>query len=82
VRASNNAELRRLFWDFGTDICFAPGSPQARRVERRQQRAVILRVVKNILGYWWRSLRWLAPLGVLAIAGAFVLRWINKGVLS
>jgi hypothetical protein len=52
-----------------------------RKRERTFQRAGILYIVKNILAFWGCSLLWLAPLSVLIIAGAFLLRWINKGVL-
>jgi hypothetical protein len=43
------------------------------------QRASILYIVKT---YWafGAVLLWLAPLSVVIVAGAFLLRWINKGV--
>jgi hypothetical protein len=94
MRAENNVVLYDLLDDLGTSVGWRPGSAKwheyknprlRRRAERKRertfQRAGIIYIVKNILTFWGRSLLWLAPLSVLIIAGAFLLRWINKGVL-
>ena len=77
----HNAELRKLLWDLGTDIGYAPDSPEQRRIDRRLQRAAILRDVGDNLRFWGRSLPWLAALAVFLIGGAFVLRYLVKGVV-
>ncbi len=77
----HNAELRKLLWDLGTSVGFAPGSPEARRIDRRLQRAIILHFAGDVLGFWWRSLPWMAALAVVLIGGAFVLRYLVKGVV-
>jgi hypothetical protein len=50
-----NPELRRLFWHLGTEIGYAPDSPEARRIDRRQQRAAVLRFYGDIFGFWART---------------------------
>lgn len=94
MRAENNVDLYDLLYALGTDVGWRPGSAKwhgyrdpirrrkaERRAERSIQRAGILFIVRDILGFWWRSLRWIAPLSVVIIGGAFVLRWMVKGVL-
>ena len=77
----HNQELRRLLWHLGTDVGHAPDSPEAKRSERRRQRAAILRYYGDIFGFWGRAAAWMLPAGALVIAGAFALRWWNKGLL-
>ena len=81
LSAHHNTELRKLLWDLGTDIGFAPDSPEQRRIDRRLQRAAILHFVGDILGFWGRTLPWMAVLAVVMIGGAFVLRYLVKGVV-
>lgn len=90
MRVENNVVLYDLFYGLGTDMGWRPGSakwresgdPKLRRkAERARQRAAILRAFVDDWAFRWRMARWMAPLAVLVIGGAFVLRWIVKGVL-
>ena len=68
LSAYNNAELRKLLSDLGTDIGYAPGSKEARRIERPLKRAAILHFYEAIFGSWVRSAVWMLPAGALVIA--------------
>jgi Domain of unknown function (DUF4274) len=90
LRVENNVVLYDLFYGLGTDIGWRPGSPQwreardpklRRRAELARQRAAIWHGVADDMGFWWRSLPWMALLAILLIGGAFVLRWMTKAVL-
>jgi hypothetical protein len=90
LRVENNVVLYDLLEDLGTQAGWRPGSQRWREArdpkfqrdaKLARDRAAIRYLVADVLRFWWRSLRWLAPLGVAAIVGAFLLRWINKGVL-
>ncbi len=81
LSAYHNAKLRKLLWDLGTDIGVATDSPEQRRIDRRLQRAAIVHFVGDILGFWGRTLPWMAVLAVVMIGGAFVLRYFVKGVV-
>jgi hypothetical protein len=90
LRAETNVVLYDLLHDLGTDAGWRPGSREwreardpyfRRQAELARQRAAIVRSFVERLEFWWRSLRWIAPLSFAVIGGAFLLRWINKGVL-
>jgi hypothetical protein len=79
-----NNELRELFWNLGTSLGPAPDSPEAKAIEKRQTnfaRAAIWADAKASL--FWNAKMMLAmiPITLLVVAGAFFLRWWNKGLL-
>ena len=90
LRVENNLALYDLYYRLGTDMGWRPGSPEwraarnpklRRKAELARQRAAILRGAADNLRFRLRVALWMAPLALLAIAGAFVLRWMIKGVL-
>jgi hypothetical protein len=90
LRPENNVVLYDLLYGLGHAAGWRPGSRQwreerdpyfQRHAELARQRAAILQSAADHLNFLWRSLRWLAPLAVVMIGGAFLLRWINKGLL-
>jgi hypothetical protein len=79
--AENNARLNRLFYNLGTAITMRHEARQRRKARLAEQRAEILGNVFETLDFYRRAAPWLALLAVVMIGGAFVLRWVNKGVL-
>lgn len=77
----HNPELRKLLWDLGTDVGHDPDSKEARQIELRLQRHAVMGFWSSIFGFWLRSVPWLAAFAVLAIGGAFVMRYLVKGVV-
>ena len=77
----HDPELRKLFWNLGTDIGHDPDSKEARRIELRLRRNAVMAFWGDIFGFWLRCVPWLAAFAVLAIGGAFVLRYLVKGVV-
>jgi hypothetical protein len=59
------------------------GDPKLQRKNKlAERRAAILHAVEDVLRSWARSLRRLAPLGVLRIRGAFLLPGSTKAYCS
>jgi len=90
LRAENNVVLYDLFYGLGTAMGWRPGSPKwleardpklRRKAELARERVAIQDLMRRILGFWGRAALWLAVPGALIIIGAFVLRWMIKGVL-
>lgn len=79
--AENNEVLNRLFYRLGTDIGMRHEARQRRKARLAEQRAEILGSVAETLDFYWRATPWLALAAVVMIGGAFVLRWIDKGVM-
>jgi hypothetical protein len=81
LRAEDNKVLNRLFYNLGTDITMRHQAKQRRKARLQEQRAEILGNIARRLDFYWRAAPWLALAAVVMIGGAFVLRWVNKGVL-
>jgi Domain of unknown function (DUF4274) len=79
--AENNAVLNRLFYNLGTAITMRHEAKQWRKARLAEQRAEILGNFVETLDFYRRAAPWLALAAVVMIGGAFVLRWVNKGVL-
>jgi hypothetical protein len=77
----HNAELRRLLWNLGTDIGHDPASPEARAIETSLQRQEIWANAKASLIWNLKMMAVMIPIGAVFVAGAFFLRWWNKGLL-
>jgi hypothetical protein len=77
----HNAELRRLLWNLGTDVGHAPASPEARAIETRLARQAIWANAKASLVWNLKMMAVMIPIGVAVVAGAFFMRWWNKGLL-
>lgn len=81
LRAENNEVLNRLFYNLGTSITMRHEAKQRRQARRAEQRTDILGNAAETLDFYRRATPWLVLFAVVMIGGAFVLRWINKGVL-
>jgi hypothetical protein len=77
----HNAELRKLLWNLGTDIGHAPDSKEARAIETSLQRQEIWANAKASIVWNLKMMAVMIPIGIVAVAGAFFLRWWNKGLL-
>ena len=77
----HNAELRQLLWNLGTSIGHAPDSKEARAIELSLQRQEIWADAKSSLAWHLRMYAVMIPIGAVFVAGAFFLRWWNKGLL-
>jgi hypothetical protein len=79
-----NKELRRLFWNLGTSLAPVPGSAEAKAIKQRvlsMQRQAIWTNAKSQLVWNLKMIAVMVPIGVVVVAGAFFLRWWNKGLL-
>lgn len=90
LQATENAELWDLFYGLGTQIGARPGTNEGRKqrsplylppAEMDRRRAAIRREVGETLRFYARSAKWLALFFVVAMAAAFTLRYLHKGVV-
>jgi hypothetical protein len=81
LRAENNEALHKLLLDLGTWIETRQHAKQRRKRRLAEQRAATLGTVAERLDFCWRATPWLALAAVVMIGGAFLARWINKGIL-
>lgn len=90
LRAEHNAELWDLLDALGTHVGFRPGGDEwknwrnpkwrqrhERKMEREYKRAGILSFYEDIFRFFFRSLPWLFLFAVVAIGGAFLLRFLE-----
>jgi hypothetical protein len=76
-----NAELRKLLWNLGTDIGYAPDSKEQRAIDLRNARQDIWAGAKESFFWNLKMIAVMIPIGIVVVAGAFFLRWWNKGLL-
>ena len=90
LRAENNVVLWDLLAGLGTHVGSRPGTPHwheqrdpklQRKNNLARERAAILNEARDNLRFFGRTLPWLALFFVVSVGGAFLLRWINKGVV-
>jgi hypothetical protein len=81
LRAENNEVLHKLLLGLGTWVETRTYRKQQRARVLAEQRAAILRDFAERVDFYWRASAWLALAAVVMIGGAFLARWINKGVL-
>jgi len=81
LRAENNAVLHNLLLDLGTWIETRQHAKQRRKRQLAEQRLAILGNFAERLDFYWRATPWLALTAIVMIGGAFMARWMVKGVL-
>ena len=77
----NNAVLNGLLRNLGTWVETREEAKQRRKARLAEERAEVLRSAVEWLNFHVRAAPWVALATGVMVAGAFLLRWINKGVL-